>query len=58
VIERAMEPCRLSRHFERDTIPHALETEGPVGAGFEPLHLGSQPAQDSRPRGGTRTCAS
>ncbi len=31
----------LSRHFERDPIPYALETDWPVGAaGFEPLHSG------------------
>jgi len=30
----------ISRHFERDPIPYALETDWPVGAaGFEPLHL-------------------
>src|SRR4051812_27281193 len=30
----------ISRHFERDLIPYALETDWPVGAaGFEPLHL-------------------
>ena len=29
----------LSRHFERDPIPYALETDWPAGAaGFEPLH--------------------
>src|SRR5258705_12790019 len=42
--------CRLSWHFERDPIPYALETDWPAGAaGFEPLHLGLQLAQDSRP---------
>jgi hypothetical protein len=30
----------ISRHFERDPIPYALETDWPVGAaGFERLHL-------------------
>ena len=30
----------ISRRFERDLIPYALETDWPVGAaGFEPLHL-------------------
>jgi hypothetical protein len=29
----------ISRHFERDPIPYALETDWPVGAaGFEPVH--------------------
>jgi hypothetical protein len=29
----------ISRHFERDPIPYALETDWPVGAvGLEPLH--------------------
>ena len=40
----------ISWHFERDPIPYALETDWPAGAaGFEPLHLGLQLAQDSRP---------
>ncbi len=59
-----------TRHFERDPIPYALETDWPVGAGgFEPLHLrigmheDSPPGaagfcQDSQPGGGTRTFAS
>ena len=43
-------PAQVSRHFERDPIPYALETDWPVGAaGFEPLHLGLQLAQDSQP---------
>src|SRR4051794_29469431 len=30
----------ISRHFERDPIPYALDSDWPVGAGeFEPLHL-------------------
>jgi hypothetical protein len=30
----------ISRHFERDPIPYALETDWPVEvAGFEPLHF-------------------
>jgi hypothetical protein len=34
----------ISRHFERDPIPYALETDWPVGAGgFEPLHPKSIP---------------
>src|SRR5258708_15843315 len=40
----------ISWHFKRDPIPYALETDWPAGAaGFEPLHLGLQLAQDSRP---------
>ena len=42
----------ISRHFERDPIPYALETDWPVGAaGFEPLHLGLQLAQELPARG-------
>ena len=36
----------ISRHFERDPISHALETDWPVGAaGFEPLHLEIESAE-------------
>jgi hypothetical protein len=36
-------------------IPHALETDWPVGAaGFEPVHIRSKICQDSQPGGGTR----
>src|SRR6476659_8876918 len=43
-VDRARLPyarsAAISRHFERDPIPYALETDWPVGAaGFEPLHL-------------------
>jgi hypothetical protein len=32
------------RHFERDPIPYALETDWLAGAaGFEPLHFESDP---------------
>ena len=38
----------MSRHFERDPIPYALETDWPVGAaGFEPPHSGIEIRQDS-----------
>jgi hypothetical protein len=41
----------IMRHFERDAIPYALETDWPLGAeGFEPLHL-MRTHQDSPPRG-------
>ena len=37
----------ISRHFERDPIPYALETDWPVGAGgFEPLHIRNGIRQD------------
>ena len=40
----------ISRHFERDPIPYALETDWPVGAGgFEPLHVRIGIRQDSQP---------
>jgi hypothetical protein len=33
------------RHFERDAIPYALETDWPLEAGgFEPLHFGIRSA--------------
>ena len=42
----------ISRHFERDPIPYALETDWPVeAAGFEPLHLRIGIHQDSQPGG-------
>ena len=42
------EMSAISRHFERDPIPYALETDWPVGAaGFEPLHLRSEFAKTS-----------
>src|SRR5262245_12374684 len=50
----------ISRRFEHDPIPYALETDWPVGAaGLETLHLRIK----IRPRlsargGGIRTCAS
>jgi hypothetical protein len=38
----------ISRHFERDPISYALETDWPVGAaGFEPPHSGIEIRQDS-----------
>ncbi len=45
--DRAPDPAAgastISRHFERDPIPYALETDWPVGAaGFEPLHIESE----------------
>src|SRR5258705_10268565 len=40
----------ISRHFERDPISYALETDWPVGAaGFEPLHFESDPLVSSSP---------
>ena len=43
----------ISRHFERDPIPYALETDWPVGAaGFEPLHIRIGICQDSQPGAG------
>jgi hypothetical protein len=41
-----------TRHFERDPISYALETDWPVGAaGFEPLHIRIGICQDSQPGG-------
>jgi hypothetical protein len=38
------------RHFERDAIPYALETDWPLGvAGFEPLHFRIGIREDSQP---------
>jgi hypothetical protein len=35
----------ISRHFERDPIPYALDSDWPVEAGgFEPLHFGIRSA--------------
>jgi hypothetical protein len=35
-----IEETPISRHFERDPIPYALETDWPVGAArFEPLYI-------------------
>ena len=46
------ENAAISRHFERDPIPYALETDWPVGAaGFEPLHIRIGICQDSQPGG-------
>ena len=43
-----MRNAAISRHFERDPIPYALETDWPVGAGgFEPLHLRIRIREDS-----------
>jgi hypothetical protein len=40
------EMSAISRRFERDLIPYALETDCPLGAaGFEPLHLEIRSAQ-------------
>jgi hypothetical protein len=40
----------ISRHFERDPIPYALETDWPLGAaGFEPLHFRIGIREDSQP---------
>ena len=39
-LERRHRAASISWHFERDSIPYALESDWPVGAaGFEPLHL-------------------
>jgi hypothetical protein len=39
-----------NRHFERDPISYALETDWPVGAaGLEPLHIRIGICQDSQP---------
>jgi hypothetical protein len=41
----------VKRHFERDAIPYALETDWPLEAGgFEPLHFRNGIRQDSQPR--------
>ena len=49
----------ISRHFERDPIPYALETDWPVGAaGFEPLHLDWNSPKTLSQGGGIRTSAS
>ncbi len=46
------ENAAISRHFERDPIPYALETDWPVGAaGFEPLHIRIEICQDFSARG-------
>jgi hypothetical protein len=40
----ALRNAAISRHFERDPISYALETDWPVGAGgLEPLHPESIP---------------
>ena len=40
----------ISRHFERDPIPYALETDWPLEAGgFEPLHFRIGIREDSQP---------
>ena len=42
----------ISWHFERDSIPYALETDWPVGAaGLEPLHIRIGICEDSQPWG-------
>ena len=44
------EMSAISRRFERDPIPYALETDWLVGAGgFEPLHFRIEIRQDSQP---------
>ncbi len=61
-LERRHRAASISWHFERDSIPYALETDWPVGAaGFEPLHIRIGICQDSQPGvrdSNTRTCAS
>jgi hypothetical protein len=40
-----MRNAAISRHFERDPIPYALETDWLAEAeGFEPLHFGIRSA--------------
>src|SRR3954447_9098889 len=47
----------ISRHFEREPIPYALETDWPVeAAGFEPLHLRSEFTKTLSLGDRTRTC--
>ena len=58
-LERRHRAASISWHFERDSIPYALETDWPVGAaGFEPLHIESEFAKTLSPGGRTQTCAS
>jgi hypothetical protein len=46
------------RHFERDPISYALETDWPVGAaGFEPLHIRIGTTKTLSLGGGIRTSA-
>src|SRR6476620_3137087 len=44
-LRRGGRNAAISRHFERDPIPYALETDWLAGAGgFEPLHFGIRSA--------------